>query len=272
MIDTPIPSPVRQSTQTHRDLDCRWIDQDGSRLAYKARSGRSPTVVFLPGFKSDMEGDKAVFLDQWARAHGQAMLRLDYAGHGCSDGAFADGTIGSWTEDALAVIDKTTEGPLILVGSSMGGWIMLLIALARSNRIAGLVGLAAAPDFTQDLIWPSLNDIQRDAIKTVGHIDLPTDYGDEPTRITRALIEDGRNHLLLTGPIDLTMPVHLIHGMADPDVPWSFSTRLAEHITGDNVTVTLVKSGDHRLSRPQDLALISRSVRRLCDELQAASQ
>lgn len=232
---------------------------DGIELAWSKLDGRGPTVVFLSGYGSDMTGDKATALAAFCAEHGQAMLRFDYSGHGASGGRFEDGTIGIWAADALAVIDRLSEGRLILIGSSMGGWIALLTALARPDRIAGLVGIAAAPDFTETLMWPALSFAQRAALMTHGVIHRPSRYGD-PTPITRALIEDGRNHQVLTAPIPLDCPVRLLHGQADPDVPWEMALRIADEVTGGDVQVILVKDGDHRLSRPQDLALLQRTV------------
>jgi pimeloyl-ACP methyl ester carboxylesterase len=231
---------------------------DGACIAYRQRIARAgdgrPGIVFLPGFGSDMTGAKGTALAAWADARGQALLRVDYSGHGQSSGAFRDGTIGRWTADALAAIDRLTAGPLILVGSSMGGWIMLLTALARPGRIAGLVGIAAAPDFTEDLMWEAMPPETRERLLADGMIHQPSQYQDAPLEITRALVEDGRRHLLLRGPIAMRCPVRLLHGMADPDVPWQTSVRLAERLTGDDVTITLIKDGDHRLSREVDLA------------------
>ncbi|HEY3847370.1 MAG TPA: alpha/beta hydrolase [Acetobacteraceae bacterium] len=232
---------------------------DGVELAWAKLDGRGPTVVFLPGYRSDMTGDKSTALTAFCAQHGHAMLRFDYSGHGSSGGRFEDGTIGVWTEDALAVIDRLTEGPLILVGSSMGGWIALHCALARRDRIAALVGIAAAPDFTETLMSQALSFVQRSRLMRDGVIHLPSLYGD-PTPITRALIEDGRNRLLLSAPIALDCPVRLLHGQADPDVPWEMALRIAARITSADVLVTLVKDGDHRLSRPQDLALLRRTL------------
>lgn len=230
---------------------------DGVELAWAKLDGRGPTVVFLPGYRSDMNGDKATALAAACTQHGHAMLRFDYSGHGTSGGRFEDGTIGAWTADALAAIDHLTEGPLLLVGSSMGGWIALLCALARRARIAALVGIAAAPDFTEALMWQALSFAQRARLMRHGVIHVPSQYGD-PTPITRALIEDGRNHLLLSAPIALDCPVRLLHGQSDPDVPWEMAMRIAEQVASADVQVTLVKDGDHRLSRPQDLALLRR--------------
>jgi pimeloyl-ACP methyl ester carboxylesterase len=235
---------------------------DGTELAYARRAGAGPVVVFLPGFRSDMEGTKALALDAWAARNGRAMLRFDYAGHGASGGWFEDGTIGRWADDAATAFDRLSEGPAVLVGSSMGGWIALLLALRRPERVAGLVGIAAAPDFTETLIWPELSFEQRAALMTEGRILLPSEYGD-PTPVTRALIEDGRRHLLLDAPIGLHCPVRLLHGQRDPDVPWQVSLLLAERIAGDDVRLHLVKDGDHRLSRPSDLALLETVVAEL---------
>ena len=228
---------------------------DEAALAWVRDDGAQPTVVFLPGFRSDMTGDKATALAAFCAQRGQAMLRFDYSGHGASGGRFEDGTIGIWTRDALAAIDRLTAGPLILVGSSMGGWIALAAALARRERIAGLIGIAAAPDFTEALMWQALSFEQRATVMQRGVLHLPSQYG-EPTPITRALIEDGREHLLLGAPIALDCPVRLLHGQCDADVPWELALRIAEQLTGADVRVVLVKDGDHRLSRPQDLALL----------------
>jgi pimeloyl-ACP methyl ester carboxylesterase len=243
-----------------------WLDRgDGVELAWTKLDGRGPTVVFLPGYRSDMTGDKATALATFCASRGHAMLRFDYSGHGASGGRFEDGTIGVWTGDALAAIDRLTDGPMVLVGSSMGGWIALLCALARRDRTAALVGIAAAADFTEALMWQSLSFEQRARLMQHGVIHVPSQYGD-PTPITRALIEDGRNHLLLSAPIALDCPVRLLHGQADPDVPWEMALRIAEQVTSADVQVTLVKDGDHRLSRPHDLALLCRVVGALLAE------
>jgi pimeloyl-ACP methyl ester carboxylesterase len=232
---------------------------DGVELAWAATPGNSPTLVFLPGFSSDMTGSKAIDLLAFCVEHGHAMLRLDYSGHGASCGAFTDGTVGRWMQDALAVIDAETEGPLLLVGSSMGGWIGLLIALARPERVMGLVGIAAAPDFTERLMWQAMPLVERETLLRDGSLAVPSQYG-EPLVITLALIEDGRRHLVLNAPIPLTIPVRLLQGQRDDDVPWETALTLAGQITGDDVMVTLVKDGDHRLARPVDLALLRRTV------------
>jgi len=232
---------------------------DGVELAWAKTAGRVPTIVFLPGYRSDMTGDKASALAAFCAARGHAMLRFDYSGHGSSSGRFEDGTIGIWTADALTAIDRLTDGPLILIGSSMGGWIALLCARARQDRIAALVGIAAAPDFTEELMWQAMDSEQCGRLMEHGMIHVPSRYGD-PTPITRALIEDGRNHLLLSAPIPLRCPVRLLHGQADPDVPWETALRIAGQVASTDVQVTLVKDGDHRLSRPQDLALLRRVI------------
>jgi pimeloyl-ACP methyl ester carboxylesterase len=237
--------------------------QNGVSIAYHRTRGKSPGVVFLGGFMSDMTGTKAATLEEFCRARGQAFLRFDYRGHGASSGRFEDGTIGVWADDALAAFDQLTDGPQILVGSSMGGWIALLTALARRGRVAGLVGIAAAPDFTEDLLWDAFSPDQRTELQRQGVLRLPSKYSDKPYSITLKLIEEGRRHLLLRDAIDLACPVRLLHGMRDPDVPWQRSLKLAERVTTGDVRVVLVKEGDHRLSREQDLALLCRSVEEL---------
>ncbi len=227
----------------------------GTELAWQRLNGRGPTVVFLPGFRSDMTGDKATALAALCRARGQAMLLFDYSGHGASGGAFTDGTVGRWTADALAAVDALTKGSLILVGSSMGGWIGLLVALARPGRVAGFVGVAAAPDFTEALMWETMLPDERTTLERDGVLHVPSGYG-EPTPVTRALIEDGRTHLVMGGPIPLHCPVRLLHGQADADVPWEMAVRLAERIEAVDVQVVLVKDGAHRMSRPVDVDLL----------------
>ncbi|MBX6747201.1 MAG: alpha/beta hydrolase, partial [Acetobacteraceae bacterium] len=222
---------------------------DGVELAWRRIAGRGPGVVFLGGFNSDMTGTKAEDLAAFCTARGRAFLRFDYSGHGASGGRFVDGTIGRWAEDAACVLDRLTEGPQILVGSSMGGWIALLLALRRPERVKALVGIAAAPDFTAR-ISEELPSEGRAAIQRDGVWHRPSAYGD-PYPITRALLEEGHNHLLLQGPVPLSIPIRLLHGQQDPDVPWELSLRIAKAITGPDVQVVLVKDGDHRLSRPQ---------------------
>jgi pimeloyl-ACP methyl ester carboxylesterase len=229
------------------------------RLAYARLPGLGPGVVFLPGYRSDMQGSKAVALRDYCAERGRALLRFDYSGHGESAGRFEDGTIGSWTAEAIAVLDELTAGPQVLVGSSMGGWIALLVARVRPERVAGLIGIAPAPDFTETLMWPAFSEEQRATILRDGVLHLPSQYG-EPTPVTRALIEDGRRHLLLDSPIPLTCPVRILQGMADPDVPWRHALRLTEALKGGDVRLHLVKDGDHRLSRPEDLRLLQETL------------
>lgn len=239
---------------------------DGTHLAWALTQGRGPTIVFLPGFRSDMTGDKATALAAFAAERGQGMLRFDYSGHGASDGRFEDGTIGEWAGDARIAIEKLTTGPLILVGSSMGGWIALLAALALPARVAGIVGIAAAPDFTQALMWDAMAPSERQTLLRDGILHIPSQYGD-PTPITLKLIEDGARHHVLTGAIPLTCPVRLLHGQADPDVPWEHALKIAAQLESTDVEVILVKDGDHRLSRPRDLALLRHTVARLVGTL-----
>lgn len=227
---------------------------DGLRLAFERNDGAGPTFVWLGGFGSDMSGTKAQALAEWAAATGRAFLRFDYSGHGRSGGAFADGTISRWLADTLAVIDAQTRGPLVLVGSSMGGWIALLAARARPERVAALLLIAPAPDFTETLMWDSFSDAVKAEILETGRWARPSQYDPAPQIVTRALIEDGRRHLLLNTPIPFAVPVRIIQGLADPDVPWSHAVKLVERLECPDLTLTLVKDGDHRLSRPQDLA------------------
>ncbi|MEA2738461.1 MAG: hypothetical protein QOH05_1768 [Acetobacteraceae bacterium] len=238
---------------------------NGTELAWVRLAGASPTVVFLPGFRSDMTGDKATALAAFCAERGIGMLRFDYSGHGASSGDFLDGTIGAWAADALAAIDALTAGPLVLVGSSMGGWIALLAAIARPDRIAALVGIAAAPDFTQRLMWDAMAPPERAMLERDGVLYVPSQYGDA-TPITLALIQDGARHLVLTGRIPIGCPVRLLHGRADPDVPWELALRIAEQVETPDARVILVKDGDHRLSRPADLALLRQTVGALLDQ------
>ncbi|MBV8888361.1 MAG: alpha/beta hydrolase [Alphaproteobacteria bacterium] len=233
---------------------------DGATIAYRRLAGKPPGIVFLGGFRSDMTGTKALFLEAYCRRHGRAFLRFDYFGHGRSSGNTAGGTIGRWAADAIAVLDALTEGDQILVGSSMGGWLMVLAALARRPRITALVGIAAAPDFTEDLLWPRLDPAQRRALETEGQVTLPSAYDPAGYTCTRNLIEDGRRHLVLRGPIPLDCPVRLLHGMRDDAVPWHTSRRLAEQLAGRDVALTLVKDGDHRLSTGPDLDRLAHTL------------
>ena len=216
-------------------------------------TGSPLTFVWLSGFKSDMSGTKVTELEAWARTAGHGFLAFDYSGHGESDGAFEDGTISAWRADALAAIDTHTSGPVILVGSSMVGWMALLTALARPARIAGLVLIAPAPDFTEKLMWPEFSPDAQAEIMEKGFTLRPSDY-DEPYTITRALIEDGRTWQILDAPIQIDVPVRILQGKEDADVPWRHAERLVDTITSSDLIFTLIKDGDHRLSRDQDIA------------------
>jgi pimeloyl-ACP methyl ester carboxylesterase len=235
------------------------VREGGARLACVSLQGAGPTVVFLGGYASDMTGAKATYLEAWCRSRGRAFVRFDYQGHGRSSGRLVDGTIGAWRDDALAVLRECAAGPLLLVGSSMGAWIMVLAALAVPERIHALVGLAAAPDFTEDLLWDRLGADQRTALQQDGVIRLPSSYGD-PLPFTWRLVEEGRRHLVLRAPIRLPCPARLLHGSADEDVPWETSQRLAEALCGRDVALTLVKDGGHRLSEPHELAMLGATI------------
>lgn len=239
------------------------LERDGTAIAYRRSPGHGPGLVFLGGFRSDMGGAKAVALEQWARARGRACLRFDYHGHGLSGGAWEAGSIGRWRDDALAVLDQLTDGPQILVGSSMGGWIALLVALARPQRVAGLVGIAAAPDFTERMIRPRLGPAEHAALAQAGSFIAPSAYDPAGYPITAHLLAEARAHLLLPGPVAVTCPARLLHGQRDPDIPWQTSLELAAALTAEDVRVTLIKDGDHRLSRPSDLALMLALVEEL---------
>ncbi len=239
---------------------------DGVQLAYDHLSGASPTVIFLPGFASDMGGTKALALEAFCAERGQAMLRLDYSGHGASGGDFNEGTIGIWTADAAAIIGHAVPaGPVILIGSSMGGWIALLLAKMLGPRVASMLLIAPAPDFTSALIEPHLTPEDRAALARDGALSPPSEYG-PPKPITAKLLEDGRRHILLDAPIPITCPIRILHGMADPDVPWRHSLKLLEALQAQDVHVELIKDGDHRLSRDQDLRLLIRTLASLLGE------
>jgi pimeloyl-ACP methyl ester carboxylesterase len=244
---------------TFDDLSLRMTDffsrADGLKLACSMRQGAGPTIVFLPGYASDMSGTKAVALDAWATGPGRAMLRFDYSGCGESEGRFEDGTLAGWRDDALAVIDGLTEGPLLLVGSSMGGWIGLLVAEARPDRVTAVVGIAAAPDFTD---WGFTQD-EKMKLLAEGRLERPSDYG-APMVTTRGFWQSGEASRLLHREVAIDCPVRLIHGQRDPDVPWHHSTHLAGRLRSADVQTILVKDGDHRLSRPQDLDLLIATV------------
>lgn len=230
----------------------------GRTIAYHLTQGQGPTVVFLGGLKSDMGGTKAVHLEAWAKSHGRAFLRFDYSGHGESSGAFTDGCIGDWFEDACAALGLI-DGPLVLVGSSLGGWISLLVARKMPDRVAGLVTIAAAPDFTEDSMWAGFDDAQRAKLEEVGQVALPSDYGD-PYIITKRLIEEGRNRLVLRDPLPLPFPVRFLQGTKDADVDMSVALRLLDHAEGDDMHLTLVDGADHRFSDDACLSVITSAV------------
>lgn len=230
----------------------QFHDTGEGRLAYRRLKGEGPTLVWLGGFGSDMDGAKAVALDAWAKDGGRAFLRFDYFGHGASDGDFADGAISRWREDALAVIDNLTEGPLVLIGSSMGGWLACLAAAVRPERVAGLLLIAPAADFTSALIEPNLPDEARRDLAETGVWLRPSAYGGAPP-ITRALLEDGARWTVLPGPVPIEAPVRILQGAQDPDVPWGHALALCHALKSTDKVFTLIGDGDHRLSRPQDL-------------------
>jgi pimeloyl-ACP methyl ester carboxylesterase len=241
------------------------------RIAVRTRTGASPGLIWLGGFNSDMTGTKALALDAWAAAHGRACVRFDYSGHGESGGAFIDGTIGRWLEESVAVFEQFCRGPQVVIGSSMGGWMALLLAREIARRqtspasleslasLAGLVLIAPAPDFTEQLMWNGFTPEIREEIQTKGVWMRPSQYGD-PYPITRALIEEGRNHLLLGSAIDVGCPVRILQGAQDPDVPWQHAFALAHRLPSEDVVLTMIQDGDHRLSRPQDIARIIAAV------------
>ena len=236
----------------------------------RARDGAAPGLFWLGGFKSDMRGTKAEALDRWAGDHGRAMVRFDYSGHGESGGDFAEGTIGRWLEESLAVFDAFCRGPQVVIGSSMGGWLALLLVRALARRppataradatVAGLVLIAPAVDFTEELMWKRLSPQARRALEEKGAWARPSQYSAEPDLITRGLIEDGRAHLLLGGMIETGCPVRILQGVQDPDVPWRHAVELCARFARDDVVLTLVKDGDHRLSRPEDIARLIAAV------------
>jgi len=236
---------------------------DGNTVAYAKTDGRAPTVAFLGGFRSDMTGTKAMALEAWARKTGRGYLRFDYFGHGQSSGRFEDGTIGRWLDDSLAAIDSLTIGKLVLVGSSMGGWLSLLVARARPERLAGVVLIAAAPDFTERMLLKGLSPADRATLEREGRLERSSQYSLEPSVFTWKLIEEGRNHLLLDKPLVLPCPVRLIHGQSDPDVPWEYSLQIARHLEAPEVVTTFVKGGDHRLSNTADIARLVATVEEL---------
>lgn len=248
-------------------MEPSFLDRGHHRLAFHKSKGTGPTLVWLGGFRSDMTGSKAMTMEAYAKERGQACLRFDYAGHGQSTGAFTDGTIGSWTEDAAAMIEAETEGDLILIGSSMGGWIGLLLAMEEArrakaknhkSRIKALVLIAPAPDFTQKLMWPKFSEEEKQTILTEGQLVEPSPYDLEPTIITAKLIEDGKNHLILDAMIETACPVRILQGVRDDAVPHTHALKLMDALAGEDVVLTLIKDGDHRLSREHDLETLVR--------------
>ena len=236
------------------------------RIAVRLRDGAAPGLVWLGGFKSDMKGTKAEALDEWAEAQGRACIRFDYSGHGESGGDFADGTIGRWLEESVAVFERFARGPQVLIGSSMGGWLALLLARQLKARpaavgsVAGLVLIAPAVDFTEELMWKKFSPEVKRQIETEGAWQRPSQYSEAPYPITRGLIEDGRKHLLLGGLIETGCPVRILQGVQDPDVPWQHAVELSSRLARDDVVLTLVKDGDHRLSRPEDIERLLAAV------------
>lgn len=245
------------------------------KIAVRARTGSGPGLFWLGGFNSDMQGTKALALDAWAAEHDRACVRFDYSGHGESGGAFVEGTIGRWLEESVTVFERFCAGPQVVIGSSMGGWMALLLSreIARHNRsrasLAGMVLIAPAPDFTEQLMWNSFSPDVQNEIKTKGVWLRPSQYG-EPYPITRALIEEGRNHLLLGSAIDVGCPVRILQGAQDPDVPWQHAFALAHRLPSDDVVLTMIQDGDHRLSRPQDIARIIAAVAEVGQSEEAA--
>jgi len=233
---------------------------DGRRIAFRRTLGCGPGVVFLGGLRSHMSGTKAAWLEEWAIRQGRAFLRFDYTGHGASSGSFENGCIGDWVRDAKTALNNLTDGPQVLVGSSMGGWIALLLARHDPGRIQGMVGISAAPDFTEDSMWAGMDQTQRAALDQQRFIAVPSEYSDTPYVITRKLILDGREHLVLRRSLDLPFPVRLLHGSGDRDVPVSVALRLLAHAKCSDLQLTIVRDADHRFSSPCNLELISRTV------------
>lgn len=242
-------------------LELRYLDVDGRRIAYRLRPGSGPTLAFLPGYASDMEGTKAVALDAFAERHGVAMLRFDYSGTGSSGGRFEDGTLALWLEESLAAIDQLTQGPLIIVGSSMGGWIALHLALLRPDRAAALVGIALAPDFTE---W-GFSDQQKGELVSKGRIEEPNPYGGEPGIVTRGFFESGQRLLLLGDEIAIDCPVRLLHGEHDEEVPLRVAFRTVRALRSSDVQLNVLKGGGHRLSEPHEIEAILRTIAALLE-------
>lgn len=249
------------------------IEVDGVEIAVRHRTGAAPGIAWLGGFRSDMMGTKAERLDAWAAETGHAFVRHDYSGHGESGGRFEDGTISRWLGESLGVLETFTAGPQILVGSSMGAWIALrmveeLHKAGKGDRVGGLLLLAPAPDFTSELMEPQLTAAQRKALDEQGHFEEVSEYSSDPNVYTRALFYDGAANAVLTGTIDTHCPVHILQGMADQDVPWQHAMKLVEHLPADDVTLSLIRDGDHRLSRPQDLDMIVAALEGLVSRIQ----
>ena len=248
------------------ESDLIFLTLETRRIAVHPRSGDSPGLFWLGGFKSDMQGTKAQALDRWAQAHGRACLRFDYSGHGESGGDFKDGTIGRWLAESLAVYTNLAKGPQVVIGSSMGGWLALLLAQALREKksgppIAGMVLIAPAVDFTEELMWKHFPDAVKREIEDKGLWLRPSEYGEGPYPITKKLIEDGRKHLMLGGLIEPGCPVHILQGVQDPDVPWRHAVELVSRFARDDVVLTLIKDGDHRLSRPEDIERLLAAVK-----------
>lgn len=246
----------------------KYLLPDGNYIAYHQTKGKEnkPGIVFLGGFMSDMTGTKATALENFCQRQSYSFVRFDYFGHGQSSGTFVEGTIGRWRDNALAVLDHLTTGPQILIGSSLGGWLMLLVALARPQRIKALLGIASAPDFTEELIWEKMTQAQQDELLSKGTFLLPSEYNESPYPISRQLIEEARNHLLLQNPIPISCPVRLLHGKQDDDVPFDFSIRLGEQLTTTDMCVNLIPHGDHRMSSDAVLEVIFDTLRELAEK------
>lgn len=243
------------------------LNTDADKLAYVFEPGRVPCVVFLGGYRSDMSGTKAQYLADFCRQQGRAMLRFDYSGHGSSGGKFENGSISAWTQDALTVINAAVDGPLVLIGSSMGGWIMLHVALALGPQISSMIGIAAAPDFTRTLMLRDLTAEQRDRLEGDGVILLHSEYDPEGYPVTKMFIEDGEKNLLMENPIDINCPVRLVQGMRDREVPWETAVQLSQALTTPDVRVCLVKNGDHRLSEDDQLQLLGSTLEEVLESL-----
>lgn len=250
----------------------RLVLGKGGELAYHKTEGKQPGVVFLTGFKSDMQGAKAIALEAFCKKQGRQFIRFDYRGHGESSGTFEEFRIGTGKEDIIAILDKLCDSPQILVGSSMGGWLMLLAAIARPEKIAALIGLASAPDFTEHLLLDAFTQSQRKDLQENGRVLVPNCYGDEPYAITYDFIAESGDHLVLDKPIPINCPVHLIHGTMDDDVPWEFSMTLNEKLESQDVRTTLVKDGDHRLSSDKHLGIITRAVEKMLRKLEEIAE